>query len=136
MDVLLVDDNDEFRNVTAELLVRAGHTVRTSGNGREALRHLRQAPADLVISDIVMPHQDGLELMMKMRTEFPHIAMIAISGDTPYSGLYLRIAAKLGAVATLLKPFSTDELLGAIVRLQWEQRRKRELESKLPQAGR
>ena len=118
MHVLLVDDNDQFRTATAELLMRAGHTVRTAGSGVDAMRCLREAPADLVITAIVMPGQDGFELMMKVRQEFPHVGLMAVSGDGSLSELYLKIATKLGAVATLLKPFAVEELLIAIARIE------------------
>jgi CheY-like chemotaxis protein len=111
MHAILVDDNDHFRTVTAALLERAGHTVHMTSNVRDALRYLRESPTDVIITDILMPGQDGLELIMKVRQAHPNIPVIAVTGDCVRSDLYLGMATKLGAAATLLKPFSVDELL-------------------------
>jgi CheY-like chemotaxis protein len=118
MHIILVDDNDEFRTVTTELLSRAGHSVRSVTDGQAVRRLLREAPADLLITDIIMPGEDGLSLVTSVRHDYPAVAIIGISGTSSNSTLYLRIAAKLGAAATLLKPFSADELLTAIARIE------------------
>ena len=118
MRIILVDDNNEFRTITAQLLSRAGHVVRPASSAQDAVRLLSEAPADLIVTDIIMPEEDGLELMMRVRRQFPTVAIIAISGSSPHSGLYLKIASKLGAVAALPKPFSVDELLIAIARIE------------------
>jgi len=120
MQIVLVDDNEEFRSVMAQLLSRAGHRVRVADSAKSALRLLREAPAGLLITDIIMPDEDGLELIIKLRAEFPNLALIAISGAGLHAVLYLRIAGKLGAAATFQKPFSTDELLVAIARIELE----------------
>jgi two-component system nitrogen regulation response regulator GlnG len=118
MHIILVDDNDEFCTVTAQLLSRAGHIVRATGTARDAVRLLREALADLLITDIIMPTEDGLALITKVQQQFPGVAIIGISGTSSHSTLYLKIASKLGAAVTLLKPFSVDELLVAIARIQ------------------
>lgn len=118
MDILLVDDNDDFRSVVAQLLERAGHVVRTANSVQEALHCLQEAAVDLLITDIIMPMEDGLALMKKAQQQFPDLAIIAISGASAHSTLYLKIAGHLGAAATLLKPFSEDELLVAIARIE------------------
>jgi DNA-binding NtrC family response regulator len=117
MHVLLVDDDDQFLQLIATLLVRAGNTVHTSGKVPDALHYLSENPADVIITDILMPGQDGLELIMKVCREYPHIAVIAVSGEGLHTDLYLGLATKLGAAATLRKPFSVDELLVILARL-------------------
>jgi len=74
-----------------------------------ASRHHREA-ADLVITDLYMPGQDGIEILTQFRKVSPHVPMIAISGNSDM----LIVAQKLGAVATLKKPFAADQLLMAV----------------------
>jgi CheY-like chemotaxis protein len=120
MHLLLIDDNDDLITGTAELLRRAGHAVRSGRNGQEAVRLLEDQAADLLITDILMPEQDGLGLILKVRCQFPSLPIIAMSGAGAPNELYLAIAAKLGAVATLTKPFSRAQLLNAIARVSPE----------------
>ena len=80
MEIILVDDNEEFRSVMAQLLSRAGHRVRGADSARTGLGLLRERPAGLLITDIIMPDEDGLELIIKVRAQFPEVAVIAISG--------------------------------------------------------
>src|SRR4051812_13990832 len=99
MRILIVDDNDAYLYVLTELLRRAGHTVTSRTSSRNALAYLREASVDVVVTDIVMPEEDGLELTMQVRKEFPDIPLIVISGSSAHSGLYLKMAMKLGAAA-------------------------------------
>jgi CheY-like chemotaxis protein len=126
MHIILVDDNDEFRTVTSEFLSRSGHVVRTATTGNDALQALRKTPADLLITDIIMPTDDGLALVKRVRKEFPGVAVIGISGTSSNSMLYLKIAGQLGASVTLLKPFSADELLIAIEQVELSRTKKRD----------
>jgi CheY-like chemotaxis protein len=117
MHILLIDDNAEFRAALSKLLREAGHSVRTGSDGAEAQLLLRSGPADLLITDIVMPEEDGLGLLLVVRREYPGLPVIAISDSGLRSDLYLDLASKLGAVATLTKPFSATELTSAIARV-------------------
>jgi DNA-binding response OmpR family regulator len=113
--ILLVDDNDEFREQSSQLLRRAKHTVITAANGNEAMRLVQDNAFDLVITDLIMPEKEGIETIVKMRKKNPTLKIIAISGG----GLaapedYLVMARKLGAAQTLAKPFSGKELLTAV----------------------
>jgi CheY-like chemotaxis protein len=118
MRILLVEDHDEFRTAIELLLLGAGHEVRAASTAADALRHLREAPAELLLTDIILPGEDGVQLIMKVRQEFPDIGIIAMSGSGSHSPLYLKIAKQLGAGVTLLKPFSMDELSVAIARME------------------
>jgi DNA-binding response OmpR family regulator len=113
--ILLVDDNDDFREQSSQLLRLAGYMVTTAGNGNEALRLVQDDVFDLVITDLIMPEKEGIETIVKMRKQIPTLKIIAISGGgliAPEN--YLVLARKLGAAQTLAKPFSGEELLGAV----------------------
>jgi CheY-like chemotaxis protein len=79
--ILLVDDEQSFREVSAAVLQAHGHWVRTAGDGFEALRELKQGLFDIVISDLRMPSMSGFELLSVVRKRFPHIGVIATSGE-------------------------------------------------------
>jgi len=80
--VLLVDDDELNRKLTARHLIAAGYVVRTAENGLEAIRKLRAGLPDLIISDLKMPEMSGFELLGVVRKRFPQIPAIAISGLT------------------------------------------------------
>ena len=109
--VLLVDDDDLARNTIQLMLERAGYQVRSTGTGREALELCRQALPDLVVTDLIMPETDGLELIQELRKLNPEVRILAISGGGRLNANeYLTVAKKFGAVAILSKPFSNQEL--------------------------
>jgi CheY-like chemotaxis protein len=114
--ILLVDDNPGLLAMQAEYLHLVGHEVATASDGMEALRLVHADPLfDIVITDLVMPEKEGIETIIELRQKFPAIKVIAMSGGgrgDPTS--YLRIARSLGAQLTLCKPFSGDELVGAV----------------------
>ncbi|HXX74203.1 MAG TPA: response regulator [Nitrospiraceae bacterium] len=114
--VLVVDDEEQARQVIRETLERAGHHVREARDGKEALLLFRQSHADLVIMDILMPDQDGLESIVSLRREYPKVKVIAITGGTDMIGIltFLDVAKMLGATRTLQKPFEMRALLDAV----------------------
>lgn len=109
--VLIIDDDTSIRRVVRAALERAGHRVAEAGNGAEGMQRYRIAPADLVITDVFMPDQDGIETIQQLREEFPAARILAISGGSVAgtSGT-LRDALLLGADATLAKPFTIEQL--------------------------
>lgn len=112
--ILIIDDNEALRTMMAHALTHAGHKVSVAADGKEGLRLFNCRPVELVITDIVMPEQDGIEIVMILRKTHPQLPVLAISGDSPkHSALYLSLARKLGAVETLQKPFSVAALLAA-----------------------
>lgn len=113
--ILVVDDDDGVRSAVRDVLERRGHDVSGAENGVEGLRGYRTHPADLVITNIVMPEKDGLELIRELRTGFPDARVVALTGydDTGKAG-YLHLAEQLGAAATLTKPFD-DRVLADTV---------------------
>ncbi len=114
-DILVIDDDEDFRDMLCRLLTRDGHTVVACGDGKKGVDLFRQNPLSLVITDLIMPDQEGIETIIQLRREFPAVKIIAISGGgrvTPE--IYLNLAASLGALKTFTKPFDTGEFLAAV----------------------
>ena len=112
--ILVVDDEGAIRKLFRILLERAGYRVTEAANGREALRVIDSEPIDLMITDIVMPDQEGLETVTALRAGGKPLKIIAISGAA-FS--YLKIAKILGADATLPKPVGAEDLLATVKRV-------------------
>lgn len=114
--VLVVDDQDQVRQLIRETLEQAGYEVEEARDGNEGLERYRTKPADLVIMDILMPDQDGLEGIMSLRREFPDSRVIAMTGGSEGIGVgnVLDIARMLGARRTLQKPFELTVLLDMV----------------------
>ena len=111
--ILLIDDNDQIRTLLRRVLEEAGYFVIDAANGRERLRQFRQAPVALVITDLLMPDSDGLEVTMTLRRESPHVKIIALTGGSGEPNL-LEVAKLLGAHRTMKKPIEMTELLEAV----------------------
>ena len=113
--ILVIDDDALIRQSLETALTRPGHLVRSAGDGVEGLKLFRAQAADLVITDLVMPEQDGLATIMDLRRIAPDLRIIAISGGMIQNPqLYLQLAEKLGADRVLSKPFSLAELLAVV----------------------
>ncbi|MGH7181040.1 MAG: response regulator [Nitrospiraceae bacterium] len=114
--VLVVDDEDQLRQLIREILEQAGYQVTEARDGKEAVLQYRLAPADVVIMDILMPEQDGLETTSTLRREFPNVKIIAITGSSEMIGIlsFLDVAKMLGAHRTLQKPFEMQTLLDTV----------------------
>jgi CheY-like chemotaxis protein len=112
--ILLIDDDRPLRTVLAEALSLAGHEVFQAEDGRQGVEIFRVARPDVVVTDLIMPGQEGIETIVQLRQEFPDLPIIAISGGASHSKLYLDMAKRLGARRIIPKPFSADQLLGAI----------------------
>lgn len=112
--ILLIDDDAPLRDILAKTLGYAGHSVIQASDGKQGVDIFRAASVDLVITDIIMPGQEGIETMMQLRRESPGLRIIAISGGVDNSSLYLELAGKLGAQRTLAKPFTSAEFLQVV----------------------
>lgn len=114
--VLIVDDEEAIRHLIRETLEQAGYCVHEASDGKEGLTRYRESPADLVIMDILMPDQDGLESILTLRREFPKAKIVAITGGSDMIGIlnFLDVARMLGARRTLQKPFEMKQLLDAV----------------------
>lgn len=116
--LLIVDDEPLFRTELRLALENAGYVVDEAADGREALDVMRKGRPDLVITDILMPHVDGVETMRNVKTLYPGTKVIAVS-DGGYSRApsYLAWARKLGADAIYAKPFELAALLERVASL-------------------
>lgn len=113
--ILVIDDDDDHRDTVREILEDVGYAVVEAADGQEGLHRCRAAPVDLVITDIVMPRQEGLETIMELRREFPAVPIIAMSGGGQRVKLdCLTLAKRLGAARTFRKPLDPPELLTAV----------------------
>jgi two-component system, chemotaxis family, chemotaxis protein CheY len=113
--ILLVDDDDLSRGAVHKMLERSGYTVHSSGVGQEGLAHYRREASDLVITDLIMPETDGLEMIQELRRINPDVRILAISGGGRVDAEeYLSVARKFGAVEVLSKPFTGQELKRAV----------------------
>jgi len=110
--ILVVDDDETVRMALRRMLESAGYEVLDAPNGRVAMNLCRTNPPALMITDIFMPEQEGMETIRVMRREFPDVKLIAVSGQA--GGLYLRMAKLLGAQATLEKPLRMETVLGTV----------------------
>lgn len=112
--VLLLEDNTAYRELLTEVLTTAGFEVCAVPDGRRVTQILESRHIELVITDMVMPERDGIEIMTDLRYSHPKLPIIAISGDVPLNTeLYLTIAEKLGATRVIAKPFHMEQLITA-----------------------
>jgi DNA-binding response OmpR family regulator len=112
--ILLIEDDDMLRELLAQALAQAGHTVYQASDGRQGCDLFLATAADLVLTDIIMPGQEGIETIVKLRHQRPGVAIIAMSGGATHSKFYLDIAGKLGAHRVLAKPFTPADLIKMI----------------------
>jgi len=113
--VLVVDDDEDVREMLRQMLERQGYEVTTAADGKQGLARYREDPADLIVLDIVMPEREGLETIMELRRDDPGVKIIAISGGGrigPQS--YIEVARALGAQRTFAKPLDRREFLAAV----------------------
>jgi DNA-binding response OmpR family regulator len=113
--ILIAEDEVGFRQMMAMVLARAGFQTIEATNGAEALRILESRTVPLVITDIVMPDMEGIELIRRLRRAASGPRILAISGGGVIaSGDYLHAARLLGADAVLAKPFTNTALVAAV----------------------
>lgn len=116
--VLIVEDDKELREMLKMSLQRRGFAVQVAENGKEAISHFKPLLTDLVVTDLIMPEEDGLKVVIKLRELKPTIKIIAISGGGKVGpGSYLNLAKALGADAIYSKPFSIKDLIVKIEQL-------------------
>jgi CheY-like chemotaxis protein len=113
--ILIVEDDKELREMLKISLMRYKYTVLEAADGKEAITHFKPSITDLVITDLIMPDEDGLKVIMKLREIKPSLKVIAISGGGKAGpGSYLNLAKALGANAVFSKPFPISDLISKI----------------------
>lgn len=100
------------------VLVKGGYEVSEACNGNEVLRAFKQRPADLLITDLIMPDKEGIETIQELRRSHARVKIVAISGGGRLDqNMYLAMAKKIGADQILSKPFLPQELLNVVQQL-------------------
>ncbi len=113
--ILVIDDEDAVRFSLQSVLKDAGHDVATAAGGAHLFNDVAMDEFDLVITDIIMPEIDGIEVVLEIKKRHPSIKVIAISGGgRVLPQAYLDDALVLGADQTLSKPFTVDELMACV----------------------
>lgn len=114
--ILVVDDEPSVLEMVTAMIEPVGYDVIEAGNGAEACVICKEVPVDLIITDIIMPDKNGIDLIMEVKKEYPHIPVIAISGGGGITGRYdyLEIAKLVGANNILRKPFELQELRSVV----------------------
>lgn len=121
MKVLVVDDDTRIREIFRMWLEREGFEVFEAENGMEGVQQQRLHSVDILICDLIMPVQEGIETITQFRHEFPEIGIIAISGGGKIGpDSYLTVAEHLGAWRVFKKPVDMSQLIKAIH--EWEER--------------
>jgi CheY-like chemotaxis protein len=116
--ILIIDDELVIRDLLVDILEREGYETVAATDGNEGIRIYRENPADLIITDLIMPKKEGIETIMELHRDFHNVKVIAMSGGgVNDSELYLQIAKTIGAVKTLAKPLNRKELLEAVKEL-------------------
>jgi CheY-like chemotaxis protein len=111
--ILVVDDNSSLLVALVAMLENAGHGAFGASDGKAALEYAREHPIALLITDLIMPGQEGMETIRQFAKEFPHVPIIAISGKAEY----LSAAKAVGAAIVLAKPIGYGALLEAVRKL-------------------
>ncbi len=110
-NILLVDDEESIRKMVRAVLGEKEYAFTEASNGVEALEIMETQSFDLILTDVIMPDCDGIELVMSVRKKLPDIKVIVMSGGGRVrADHYLNLAEKLGAARVFEKPFNTAEL--------------------------
>lgn len=115
--VLVIDDDILVRRTISRILQHGGYEVTLAEDGAKGVAKFRSERPDLVITDIIMPEQEGIETIIQLLRDNPAARIIAVSGGGRLGSMdFLTVANKLGAAAILRKPFEPAELLGCVER--------------------
>jgi len=107
-NILIVDDEQSYRQLLTLVFAQDGHTIRTAMNGRQGLEELQNEPADVIISDVKMPDMDGIQMLRAVRETLPDIGVVLMTAFASVETA--REAFKLGADDFITKPFDVEEL--------------------------
>ena len=113
--ILVIDDDPAMRAMIKQMLERAGYAVDEAENGALGMEKFRAQPASLIVTDIVMPDQEGIETIAEFRKDFPDVKIIAMSGGGRKGNVdFLGLAERMGASHTFPKPVDRKAFLQAV----------------------
>jgi DNA-binding response OmpR family regulator len=112
--ILIIDDEALFRQVLCAALVQSGYSVLEAGDGDTAANLLRRFRVDLVLTDLVMPNGDGIEVIANIKLQAHPVPVIAMTGFQSETELFTGPAVQTGAQRLLMKPFSMETLLTTV----------------------
>lgn len=114
--ILIVDDEPQLRDMLRHMLQQDSHEVIEAENGLQGCKIYREQKPDIIITDLVMPEQNGIDMLLELKKEFSDLRVLAISGGGGITGSfdYLPIAKLIGAEQILKKPFGLQELREAV----------------------
>jgi CheY-like chemotaxis protein len=113
--ILIIDDDVQILKILRQTLECEGYDVLEASNGKQGIKRYLENPADLIITDIIMPEKDGIEIIIELKRDYPDVKIIAISGGGRIGPEeYLDMSKKLGAQRTFTKPFERKQLLSAV----------------------
>lgn len=114
--ILVIEDDAQVRSTLCRILKCEGYDVDDAADGQAGIRRYREQPADLIVTDMILPKLSGSSVISRLWNEFPKLNVIAISGGGTVYGPagYLNFARELGARKILSKPFKREELLAAV----------------------
>jgi len=115
-NILVVDDEEPIRSLVRKILTKDGHDVMEAENGQIACDMFSSADIDLIVTDLVMPEKNGIEMIMEIKRLNPNVKVIAISGGIGFSGQIdlLSVASLLGAKHIIKKPFGVEDIRNAV----------------------
>lgn len=117
--VVVIDDDTQVRRQLTQLISNKGYSVKNAPNGKIGLEIVKNKKPVLVITDIIMPEEDGLEVLSKIRVRFPNITTIAISGGSGRLNNFplLELATKIGADYIFEKPLDDEQIVSVITQI-------------------
>ena len=120
--ILIMDDDNQLREMLKIMLENEGYNdIEVAESGYIGMKLIRKSHFDLVITDIIMPDKEGIEIIMEIKKDFPAMKIIAMSGGGKIGpDSYLVMAKHLGADKALAKPFLQSEIVNAVRELLGE----------------
>ncbi|SMF13097.1 Response regulator receiver domain-containing protein [Tistlia consotensis] len=116
--IVVIDDNEAICDILSKVLKRAGHDVAVANDGLVGEQTVRAEPTDLVVTDLIMPNREGLEMIQALKAENPALKIIAMSGGGRVRNLdLLQLAKRCGADRVLEKPLDRAAFIGAVEEL-------------------
>ena len=112
MKILIIDDDDQVREILRMWLEKSGYDVFEASDGKKGVEIQRQTPVEMLICDLIMPGQEGIETITQFRKFFPDVCIIAISGGGQIDAdSYLPMARSLGAWKVYKKPLAIAAMI-------------------------